>query len=304
MNATGKSPKISVVIPTYNYATLLPRAVESVYPQLGGQHELIVIDDGSNDDTPAVIAGLSHRHPNGTRFIRKPNGGPSSARNVGIQESTGDFLLFLDADDELAPLALQKIETHLRNHPESRFVIGGHVSITPDGKTREHLPPPLPDEPLARLRGYLIDKSIALSNGACAMHRGVFARGIYPEEFRSSEDIPVFAQILANEPCSVIREPLALIHRHEDSLRHQVGHAEAVGLRIIDEIFRPERLGEAFQPLKPAFELQRCLSLFRTAYLGRRETMAKHYFKLAVQRDWRVLFKFAYSRKALRLWLS
>lgn len=297
-------PTISVVIPTYNYAESLPRAVASVYRQLGEQHELIVIDDGSTDATPDVVHRLAHECPTSTRFIRTANGGPAAARNTGIRESRGDYLVFLDADDEMLPDALQKIGEHLAQHPGSRFVIGGHIAQTPDGRQRQHIPGELPASSLARVRGYLLDKSIAVSNGACVMHREIFARAGYPEAFRSSEDIPVFCQALANVPCSVLPEPLAVIHKHDDSLRHQIGHARSVGLKLVEEIFRPERLGPEFSELQPEVELQRCLSLFRTAYLGQDREMAREYFRLAVKRDWRVLFRFAYSRKALRLWLS
>lgn len=295
---------ISIVIPAYNYAATLPRAVESVLCELEPQHELIVIDDGSTDATPAAIEELARLHPDAFRAIRKENGGLSSVRNRGIREARGLYLIFLDADDELAPGALAALDEHLRAHPHSRMVIGGHTSVWPDGKRREHLPHDLPDQPLARLRAYLLDKRIAISNGACAMHRDVFARGDYPEGFRNAEDIPVFAQVLANYPCTVLRRPLALIHKHDDSLRHQFNHSKAVGLALVDEVFSLRRLPEACQALKSEFLVQRCLSLFRSAYLARDRAAAKDYFRLAVKQDWRVLFKGAYSRKALRLWLG
>ncbi len=303
MNTDSVRPLISVIIPTYNYAATLPRAVASVAGQLDEQHELIVIDDGSTDNTPEVIQALEATGPRRTRFIRKENGGPSSVRNRGIAEAAGTYLIFLDADDEMAPEALAKISRHLAQSPDTQLVIGGHVSITPDGKQKTHLPQKtLPETPLERVRAYLADKTIAISNGACAMHRDIFERGTYPEEFRSSEDIPVFCQALAHYRCSVLSEPLALIYKHDDSLRHQLGHARTVGLALVDEVFREERLGQEFQALKPEFRLQRCLSLFRTAYLGQDREMAKEYFRQALQQDWRVLFRWSYSRKALRLW--
>jgi len=300
---SGARPTISVIIPAYNYAATLPRAVASVCRQLGGGDELIVVDDGSTDDTPDQIRHLAEIYPLRTRFIRKENGGPASARNRGIEESVGDYLLFLDADDELLPDALSIIAAHLAQHPDSRFIIGGHVAQTPDGRQRQHLPPQLPGAPLARVRGYLLDKTVAISNGACLMHRSVFERANYPEKLRNSEDIPVFCQALANFACTVIQEPLAIIYKHDDSLRHQVVLAKAASLSLADEVFRSERLGESFQPLKPEFELQRYLSLFRTAYLNKDTEGAKEYFRKALQRDWRIVFRLSYSRKALRLWL-
>lgn len=136
------------------------------------------------------------------------------------------------------------------------------------------------------------------------MHREVFERGNYPERFRSAEDIPVFAQVLANYPCTILKKPLAVIYKHDDSLRHQFSHAKAGGLALVDEVFAPERVGVQYQSLKKEFLVQRCLSLFRSAYLAGDRIAAKEYFRLALRRDWRVLLNASYARKALRVWLG
>lgn len=296
---------ISIIIPAYNYASTLARAVESVLRQLpDAPAELIVIDDGSTDNTPQVVAALLCEYPQGFRSIRKENGGASSVRNRGIEEARGDYLIFLDADDEMAPDALAALKQHISANPATRMVIGGHCSITADGRRREHLPRALAEQALDRLCGYLLNKRIALSNGACAMHRDVFSRGNYPEKFRSAEDIPVFSQALANYPCTVLAQPLALIYKHDDSLRHQFNHAKTGGLALVDEVFSPQRLGSEFLVLKDRFYVQRCLSLFRSAYLAGDTEAAKGYFSAALKRDWRVLGKTSYLRKAVRLWLG
>jgi len=305
VDTNSTDPLISVVIPAYNYALTLPRAVESVLLQLDtAVAELIVIDDGSSDDTPRVIETLLTSHPGRFRALRKENGGLASVRNRGIREAKGTYLVFLDADDEMVSGALEALVQHIEQHPETRMVIGGHDAVLSNGKRRLHIPPALPESRLDRLRGYLLDKRIALSNGACAMHREVFARGDYPERFRSAEDIPVFSQVLANYPCTVLSQPLAVIHKHGDSLRHQFSHAKAGGLALVDEVFSPQRLGEEFQILKKEFTVQRCLSLFRSAYLAGDAGTAKEYFRTALQHDWRVLLNASYARKALRLWLG
>ncbi|MBB2493754.1 glycosyltransferase family 2 protein [Aquipseudomonas ullengensis] len=301
----SERPQLSVVIPAYNYAATVTRAVESVLAQLHeASAELLVIDDGSTDQTPQVLADLQARFPGTFRVLRKDNGGLSSVRNRGIDEARGDFLIFLDADDEMAPGALQTLSEHLKSNPSSKMIIGGHWSVFADGKRALHQPPVLSESPLARVRDYLIDKRIALSNGACAMHRDVFEPGRYPESFRSAEDIPVFAQVLGNYPCTVLAQPLALIHKHDDSLRHQFQHAKAGGLALVDEVFASQRLGPEFQVLRAAFYAQRSLSLFRSAYLAGDRAAAKQFFRAAVRQDWRVLFKLTYARKALRVWLG
>ncbi|AYC34556.1 glycosyltransferase family 2 protein [Pseudomonas cavernae] len=293
---------LSVVIPAYNYAATLPRAVESVLAQLDeAAAELIVIDDGSTDHTPQVIDSLLQSHPGRFRALRKSNGGLASVRNLGIDEAAGNFLVFLDADDELAPDALSALAQHIAAQPQTRMVIGGHWSVFASGKRSLHEVKPLPVEPRKRLSGYLIGKTVAISNGACAMHREVFGPGRYPERFRNTEDIPVFAQVLARFPCSVLNQPLALIHRHDTSLRHNLTYARAAGLELVDEVFSPERMPADLQDLKQAFLAQRCLSLFRTFYTAGERDTALEFYRQALRADLRVLTRWSYTRKALRL---
>lgn len=293
---------ISIVVPAYNYATTLPRAVESVISQLTENCELLVVDDGSTDNTPIVLQGLLDKHPGRFRVIRKLNGGASSARNLGIATSTGRYLIFLDADDALIDGALSAVQKHLSVYPNSSLIIGGYYSVWGNGRMREQMPAALSNSGFERLRAYLLEKRVSLSNGACIMHREIFSRGLYPEHFRSAEDIPVFAQALANFPCTTLCQPLAMIYKHADSLRHQFVYDKTNGLALVDEVFSEQRLGEEFQMLKNSYAVQRCLSLFRSAYLAEHRAAAKHFFVEALRRDWRIVMKGSYTRKALRLW--
>ena len=293
---------ISVVIPAYNYASTLPRAVRSVLAQLvEGTTELLVIDDGSTDSTPQVLEQLMAEHPGRFEVIRKPNGGLSSVRNLGIKEARGQFLIFLDADDEMAEGALGAVLQHIAAHPQSRLIIGGHWSVFEDGRRSLHIPKPLPSTPVERVRGYLIDKSVALSNGACAMHREVFGPGLYPEHLRNAEDIPVFAQVLAQFPCTVLDAPLAIIYKHADSMRHDLRQSLASGTRVVDEVFAAERMPVQLQTLRQPFLAQRCLSLFRDCYGAGDHVNAKAFYAQAIRADWRSLARWSYTRKAIRL---
>lgn len=107
---------VSVIIPCYNYAHYLRDAVASVLRQKGDNLdlEIIVVDDGSKDTTPAVAQELGSR----IRYIRQDNQGLSAARNTGIREAKGDFLVFLDADDLLGPDNLQSHLDNFAAHPE------------------------------------------------------------------------------------------------------------------------------------------------------------------------------------------
>lgn len=93
---------VSVIIPCYQQGRFLAEAIESVLAQSHTEREIIVVDDGSTDDTAQVAT----RYP-AARYVRQPNGGTSSARNLGVRESHGRYLVFLDADDILLPDALR-----------------------------------------------------------------------------------------------------------------------------------------------------------------------------------------------------
>lgn len=300
---SGSEPLISVVIPAYNYAKTLTRAAQSVLMQLEPHAELIIIDDGSTDETPAVMAALCEANSGRLRGLRQSNAGLAAVRNRGIEEARGTYLVFLDADDELVEGALALLAQHLAAHPDTRMVIGGHYSMHADGRETLHLPGALAESGLERVRDYLLNKALSISNGACTMHRQVFERGRYPQHFRNAEDIPVFAQVLAGYACSVLDKPLARIHKHDDSLRHNVEYGMQIGIQLVDEVFETGRLPEAFQVLKRPFTAQRYLSLFRSFSAAGRRGEALEFYRLAVRTDWRALLRWSYTGKALRAWL-
>lgn len=90
---------ISVIIPSYNCEKYLPQAVDSVLIQNYRDMEIIVVDDGSKDNTKAIVEDYLRKHPGRIRYIYQDNAGVSSARNKGIKEANGKYLAFLDSDD-------------------------------------------------------------------------------------------------------------------------------------------------------------------------------------------------------------
>ena len=111
-------PAVSIVIPCYKQAELLPDAVESVVAQTLTDWELVIVDDGSPDDTEQVAEALAARHPTkNIRVVRQDNAGLSSARNAGIAVTRGEYVLPLDADDRIAPTMLERTHRLLEENP-------------------------------------------------------------------------------------------------------------------------------------------------------------------------------------------
>jgi glycosyltransferase involved in cell wall biosynthesis len=116
-------PRVSVTIPTFNCARYLGRAIDSALAQTYPDYEIVVVDDGSTDDTRAVLAPYGDR----IRYVYQSNGGLSSARNLALARATGELIAYLDADDLWAPRRLETQVAFLDAHPECGFV---HSDVT------------------------------------------------------------------------------------------------------------------------------------------------------------------------------
>lgn len=128
MTTKRAAPLVSAIVPCYNQARFSPEAIESALSQTHGNRDVIVVDDGSPDATAEVTA----RYPD-VRCLRQSNRGLAGARNAGFRASSGQYVLFLDADDRLTPNA---VEAHLccfEKHPETGFVVGDIDHISLDG---------------------------------------------------------------------------------------------------------------------------------------------------------------------------
>jgi glycosyltransferase involved in cell wall biosynthesis len=101
--------KVSAIIPTYNRAHVLPRALASIANQGHRDIEVIVVDDGSNDETDRVVHGIAASFPFLIRYYHQPRCGCASARNLGLKVASGDAIAFLDSDDEWTPDALERL---------------------------------------------------------------------------------------------------------------------------------------------------------------------------------------------------
>jgi glycosyltransferase involved in cell wall biosynthesis len=117
-NITPSEPLVSVVIPTYNRAVLIPGVVQSVLKQSYKNIEIIVVDDGSTDDTKTIIDQFKHK----IQYIYTENSGPAHARNTGMTAAKGKYIAFLDSDDLYLPHKLELQVSFMESHPEVGMV--------------------------------------------------------------------------------------------------------------------------------------------------------------------------------------
>ena len=296
---TSELPLISVVIPAYNYAHLLPRALDSVLGQLHENAELIVVDDGSTDDTLTVIADYKARHPS-IQVIAQANAGAAAARNCGIARANGRYVLLLDADDELLSGALAALKAEVLAQPALGMVLGAQVSVYPDGRERLRLPSKLPNaKPRELIRRYLLQKRISISHCCSLFRRDLLLQRPYPQHLRSGEDIAVFAYLLVSAPVVVIDQPLARIYKHADSLRHSRENEEEYALGMVEAVFGS--LPAECQSLRKRYTAQRYLSLFRAAQQSSDCSAARRFYYQAFCLSPLQALRWNYLRKALRL---
>ena len=215
-------PKVSVIIPTFNRAGNVNRAVQSALSQTEKSLEVIVIDDGSTDATADQFANP----PDRVRYIRKPNGGASSARNVGLRRARGEWIALLDSDDEWEP---NKLATQLEAMG-AEYVAGAsrHVHVNADG-SREPKPDQLPGRDNHLFRDLYDDLSLKTSSLIFRRHL-LDKIGLFNEHFPISNDWDFFlrlARAVNNSGLRVCEEVLLTAHRSGDSIS-KTGRANAL----------------------------------------------------------------------------
>lgn len=276
---------LSVVIPVYNYGHSLRRAVDSVLTQLQPGCELLVVDDGSTDETSQVLEEIQARNPPRFSWTRQDNAGAAAARNTGMRCSHGDYLLFLDADDELLPGALDAVCDAIRSGPQVSVILGGRLTRRTDGREKYQPPPSaLPPDSCARLADYLLRKRLGMGHGATVVRRDLISRRPYPEKLRGGEDIPVFAFLFAHGEFAMLDRPLVRIYKHHDSLRHARAEADEQKIKtLVEEVFAG--LPETCRKLLDAYAARGYLSLSRIALRSGDTAAAGRYWREAAKRD-------------------
>lgn len=270
--------------------------MNSVIQQAGDDFEVIIINDGSTDDTSEVATKLAEKN-SAVNYIHQNNKGLAAARNLGISKSTGTFLIFLDADDELLANALAIFREVISRCPDKQIFIGNHVSEDRTGRLRESTPNNLNISTPEQLFFGFLFKKLSISAGAYTMHRAIFNKLRFPENLKSTEDIPIYAQALALFDTVVISQSLVKIHKHDDSLRHNFNHAQAIGTNMVDVLFDAKILPANFMTYKNKYFVKRCLSLSGLAYRTGAYSLSRKWFLTAFNADKRTVLKLSRLKK-------
>jgi glycosyltransferase involved in cell wall biosynthesis len=239
-----REPLVSVVIPCYNQAHFLKEAIESVLKQSYPHYEIVVVDDGSSDET-SEVAGSYER----VRLIRQENRGLAEARNTGIKHSEGDYLVFLDADDRLLPDALAVGVESFDSHPECAFVFGHSDFIAEDGSPLRKPTPPLIGSELLPI---LLSRSFFVIPGEVIYRRVILDDvGLFDPSVNAAADYDLYFRIMRRYPVYCHGKTVLEYRRHDANMTRNPGKMLKATIRVLR---RQKGYAEKDKLLKEAYE--------------------------------------------------
>ena len=207
--------KISIIIPNYNTAHYLPDAIDSVLASDYPNYEIIVVDDGSKDNSKEVILGYAEEKH--ISYVFQANKGLAGARNTGIEKATGDLLVFLDSDDTIKPDKLSKQAAYLNSHPDCDIVFSKSLYFIENDLSNTR-PAELPIwEGLVFEK--LLNGNIFLVNAIMARKKAVVEAGAFDSHFRELEDWDLWLRMTLNgSKVGYIPEVLSMVRLRKGSM--------------------------------------------------------------------------------------
>ena len=268
--------QISLIIPTYNRCNSLRRALLSVLQQSLAPDEIIVVDDGSTDNTENMIATEFPQ----INYLKQENKGVSAARNLGIQQAQGEWIALLDSDDTWLPKklavqinALQESENIKVCHTEEIWIRDG-VRVNAMNKHK-------------KTGGWIFQRCLplcAMSPSSILIHRSVFADiGVFDEEFPACEDYDLWLRITAKYPVLYIEEPL--INKYggqEDQLSHQYWGMDRFRIKALEKIINQTDLSEENKQAAIKMLLKKA-RIFKNGALKRGKTESADYYQQLIE---------------------
>ena len=229
---------ISVIVPTYNRVHQLPRALDSILCQSCSPKEIIVVDDGSTDETSAL---MTSEYPE-IVFIQQQNTGVSSARNVGIKRASGDWIAFLDSDDEWLPEKLEIQMKALYENPGEKICHTNEIWIR-NGKRVN------PKKKHEKFGGWIFQKCLPLcciSPSSVIIHKSIFKEiGLFDYSLPVCEDYDLWLRITARNPVLYIEKPFLIKYGgHEDQLSKKYWGMDRFRIKSLEKIISSRVLSD------------------------------------------------------------
>jgi len=268
------TPLVSVIIPTYNRAWTLKKAIESVLEQDYKNFELIVVDDGSTDDTEALVS----EYAKAVKFVQQPNLGVSAARNRGISIASGALITFLDSDDYWEPQKLSAQVEFFNANPDALICQTEEIWIR-NGKRVN------PKKKHKKLSGMIFIPSLALcliSPSAVMMRKNLFAKvDMFDESLPACEDYDLWLRVTCRYPVHLIDTPLIVkTGGHEDQLSAATG-LDKYRIYALKKILKSDFLTEAQYQAAENMLKKKCRVYADGCEKHGRKTVATYYYRLA-----------------------
>jgi glycosyltransferase involved in cell wall biosynthesis len=212
---------VSIVIPSLNYGHFLAEAADSVVAQTHGEIELIVVDYGSSDDTPLVAA----RYPQAL-FLQCENRGLGTARNEALQVLTGEFVMFLDADDKLVPDAVATAVACLEARPDCVFAYGHQRFFDESGPVERRGGGPAGCLQEKDAYAWMLRTNSPLRNTGAVLYRQSFLRdaGGFAPDLNGCEDVDLNLRLARMHPICCNDRTVLMTRVHESNMTHQWGN--------------------------------------------------------------------------------
>ena len=242
----SSAPAVSVVIATYNRANYLAETIDSVLSQSFQKFELIVVDDGSTDETRRVVAPYGSR----VRYFYQENRGPSAARNLGARNASASWISIQDSDDLCLPNHLETLYGYANKHPESGMVFANGSYLGGPAHDRETIIPAAKSCRLAeqgvRLED-LFDKSIVRLQAALISKHCYDDVGGHDESLRISMDLDLTFRLISRYPVAYIDEVVFSYRRHSGNISGNQELRLLENIRVIEKLL--DQNGEAEESL-------------------------------------------------------
>lgn len=219
------APLVSVIIPCYNHGQYLAESIGSVQAQDYGAVEILVVDDGSTDNTRQE----AQKFP-GVKYIYQSNQGLSAARNTGIQHSKGDLLIFLDADDWLLPGAISTNLRYLQANPGAAFVSGAHQKVFVDTQQVKEESCEITQNHYT----HLLQGNYIGMHATVMYRRQVFSEFAYDTSLRSCEDYDLYLKIARKHPVVHHTEKIAAYRLHSTNMSGNIPFMLKSVLAVLD----------------------------------------------------------------------